>query len=64
MGFQFLTGGRLTYVDICPPNLRTLATPMGPWVHTGCYRMLPRGGYRISPKGGWAPSDGMVLEYY
>ena len=28
MSFQFLTGGRLTQVDICPPNLKTLATPM------------------------------------
>ena len=28
MSFQFLTGGRLTEVDIDPPNLRTLATPM------------------------------------
>ena len=28
MSFQFLTGGRLTQVDICPSNLRTLETRM------------------------------------
>ena len=28
MSFQFLTGGRLTHADICPLNLKILATPM------------------------------------